>query len=211
MVEKFTEIKLDPNDVNIVLTVWEMGGWYKGRCVDISEINNYYQNHGVKLNEPACNFFKEFYNITNLFCFKYKNKISKEWTIGGCELYFDTMVFKGFFSETDGDDFDEDLENEKKLVAKNEPPGFIPIADSGMHLSGTLWIGESGKYYRTYYYSSEIIECYNSVFEIFEHDLNLFQNNCLELFVSLGGYAKEWGVAGDYYLKKYLELYGDKK
>jgi hypothetical protein len=207
--KKFTEIKLDIRDTNIVFTILTMGGWHKGRCVDISEVDRHYQNNGVKLNEPASKFFKEFYNITPQFCFKYKNRISEKWSIGGGELYFDTTLSNDIFPTTDEDK--EDFNSEKSLVAKNEPSGFVPIADSGLHLGGTLWIGDSGKYYRTYYYSLDTIECYDSVFEIFEHDLKFFTENSSELFVSLEGYAKEWGIGGDYYLKKYLELYGDKE
>jgi hypothetical protein len=127
--------------------------------------------------------------------------------VGGHELAFDTSVSNELF-EFECEEDRRDFEIEKSLVARHEPGGFTPVADCGFHLGGTLWVGDSGKIYRTYDYARDTIECYDSVMQMFEHDFGQYRG-VEELFVSLGGYAKEWGVGGDFYLQEYLKEYGE--
>ena len=178
----------------------------QGRNVDISEVEEYYRKNNWGLNEPARAFFREFYNITSSFNFKYKNKTTGKWSIGSNELWFDTSTSNDIFP-TEDDDI-EDFNCERALVAEHEPLGFVPVANCGFHLGGTLWVGASGKFYRTCYFATDKIECHQSVMEIFKYDFGQYRNDD-ELFVSFDGYAKEWGVGGDAYMKKYLDLYGE--
>lgn len=203
-IRKYTEYPLDPKDENLVATVLKMGGWHEGRSVDITKVEDHYKKYDWELNTPARAFFKEFYNITKMFCFKTKKQ---EWSVGGNELHFDTTLTNEVLEVEEEEDISE-FETEKALVAKRENTGFVPIAFSGFHLGGNFWVGNSGTFYRTYYFSSDAIEEYSSVMELFEHDLAQFRS-ASQLFVSIGGYAKEWGVGGDFYMKKYLKEYGE--
>ena len=206
-VRKYTEVKIDPKDDNLVFTILDLAGWYEGRNVDIAEIEEFYAKSDYKLNEPSKEFFREFFGLPNKFCFKFKKPQVDKWSVGGNELMFDTFVSNGIFDfklEIEKQDF----EREKLLVFNHEPNGAVPVADCGFHLGGTLWIGNSGNFFRTYYYAPETIECYDSVIKMFEHDFGKYRTSD-ELFVSLGGYAKEWGVGGDAYLKRYLQEYGE--
>ena len=204
-VRKYTEVELNPKDEKLVFTILDLAGWYKERSVDIEEVECYYKKNNCSLNETSKAFFREFYGLPNQICFAYKYPTKDEWSIGGNELHFDTSTSNGLFDLEDDED-KQDFETEKSLVAEYEPEGFTPVADCGFHLGGTLWVGNSGKIYRTYYYSSDIVECYNSVIEMLEHDVERYKK-ASELFVSFGGYAKEWGVGGDFYMKKYLKEY----
>ena len=206
-VRKYTEVKLNPKDENLVFTILDLAGWYKGRSVDIEEVERYYKKNNCNLNDTSKAFFREFYGLPSKFCFACKHLTKDEWSIGGNELDFDTSTFNElFYFEDDADR--QEFETEKSLVTKYEPEGFTPVAFCGYHLGGTLWVGNSGKIYRTYYFSPETIENYNSVIEMFECDFKGYKK-ADELFVSFGGYAKEWGVGGDFYLKEYLKEYGE--
>ena len=206
-VRKYTEVKLNPKDENLVFTVLDLAGWYKGRDVNIEEVEYYYEKNNCKFNEMSKAFFREFYGLPSQFCFAFKYPNKDEFSIGGYELYFDTSISNELFY-FESDDDKQEFETEKSLVAKYEPKGFTPVAFCGYHLGGTLWIGNSGKIYRTYYFSSDAVENYNSVIEMLECDFESYKK-ADELFVSFGGYAKEWGVGGDFYMKKYLKEYGE--
>jgi hypothetical protein len=153
-VRKYTEVKLNPKDENLVFTILDLAGWYKGRDVDIEEIESYYKKNNYPLYEAPKVFFREFYGLPNQFCFACKYPTKDKWSIGGNELYFDTSTSNGLFDFESDMDIQE-FETEKSLVAKHEPEGFTPVAFCGYHLGGTLWVGNSGKIYRTYYYSSD--------------------------------------------------------
>ncbi len=206
-IRKYTECELTPKDKNLTLTILQLAGWYKGRNVDISEVETHFNKINIKLNNASRAFYREFFGLPSGFYFKYKNPEKEKWMIGGNELEFDTSTSNGI---CDFEDEEEKLgfEIEKALVEKHEPNGAVPVADCGFHLGGTLWVGNSGKIYNTYYYAHEIIECYESAFAMFDAKFKQFKTT-EKLFVSLEGYAKEWGVAGDFYLKRYLAEYGE--
>jgi hypothetical protein len=204
---KYTEVRLNPRDENLVFTILDLAGWHEGRRVDIEEIERHYKSNHCPLSEMAKAFFREFYGLPGQFCFKCRYPTQDKWSVGGHELAFDTSVSNELFEFEDEEDR-RDFETGKSLVARHEPDGCTPVADCGFHLGGTLWVGHSGKIYRTYYYARDTIECYDSIIQMFEHDLGQYRG-AEELFVSFGGYAKEWGVGGDFYLKEYLKEYGE--
>ncbi len=204
-IRKYTEYKLNPKDENLTLTILVLAGWHKGRNVDISEIEAHLNKNNIELNDASRAFCREFFGLPCGFYFKFRNPEKEKWMIGGYELAFDTSIANRIFDFENEED-KLDFEVEKALVEKHEPKGAVPVADCGFHLGGTLWVGESGKIYNTYYYAHEIIECYQSAYAMFEAKFKQFKT-AKKLFVSFSGYAKEWGIAGDFYMKKYLEEY----
>jgi len=209
-IRKYTEVRLDLDSHDLVRDIWELGGWYEGRKVDISQVEKAYEGTPWVLNQTAQAFFTEFYGIADEFCFKYrhtdagKGSAQSVWSIGGNDLFFD--IDEILYTVHATAEEDQITPDEQALIAQHDV-NAVPVVESGYHLPGVLWASKSGSFLRTYYWSSEIVETYPSVYDLFAHDLEQFCH-ASELWVSIGGYAKEWGVGGDYYLRRYEEEYG---
>lgn len=48
-----------------IIQILKMAGWYKGRCVDTSKIESYYQTQKVPMTSAAKHFFQEYFGIAN--------------------------------------------------------------------------------------------------------------------------------------------------
>ena len=46
-VKKYTEVKLNPKDEKLVFTILDLAGWYKGRSVDIEEVDINPRKHDI--------------------------------------------------------------------------------------------------------------------------------------------------------------------
>jgi hypothetical protein len=68
-VRKYTEVKLDPKDENLVFTILDLAGWHEGRQVDIEEIERHYGSNHCPLSETASAFFREFYGLPGAVLF----------------------------------------------------------------------------------------------------------------------------------------------
>ena len=207
---KYTETRLDPDSQDLVRDIWELGGWSQGRTADISQVEKAYGGTGWVLNQPARAFFTEFYGIADEFCFKFRrsdverDNTNSEWSIGGNELSFDIGEILYTVHATAAED--QITPDEKALIARLDPHA-VPVAESGFHMPGVLWACDDGSFLRTYYWSPETVQTYQSVYDLFDHDLNHVRHTS-ELWISIGGYAKEWGVGNGYYQRKYDEEYG---
>lgn len=199
---KYTEYQLDMNSNNIVKDILRMSGWRKNRKVDIKNLEVLYYNNGIRIDKTVKAFFEEYYGLI-LNWIVYREKTSHKDSIR--DYYYDMSVraIEVILNDEDGD-----LVKQLPLIKKYEPLGAIPVAESGEHLGGILWLSSSGKFYRTYYYNLDVVECFESFIEVVEHDFNeVMKSEPIELCISFGGYAKEWFVANDFYLKKYEEEY----
>jgi len=56
-------VRLEGTRQERVIEALEMAGWYSGRCVDISEVESFYKENGVELNDGARRFFREYHGL----------------------------------------------------------------------------------------------------------------------------------------------------
>ena len=141
----------------------EYAGWFPGRNVDITEVEKYYSNIGIKLFPKALNFFREFYGIET------------RWGIDTKGLNFDFNLFpysgvddlKDYiFEDSDCTIYSEDY----KYVQDTANEKIVLLGIIGYYYPAIVWIGESGCLYVDHDYDIKI-RVFDDIFDFIEFEL----------------------------------------
>ncbi len=150
--------KLDSN-VPLFLQTLKMAGWYPGRKVDISELEEEYYRFGYILTDTAKNILSEYYGIRPGWNFRWQDKAGRI-RIGGYDYSFETQ---GIYDECD--------DIERNLLPINERTKAIPILLAGFHqFPKTVWLGNDNLLYGTTELDDKP-KIFHSVHELLEYDI----------------------------------------
>lgn len=125
-------------------------GWHKKRCVDITEVEEWYARWGITLSEPVKDIFREYYGLAENWWF---NAAEAEMKKRGSDFEF--FLFPG----RSGENYLSDIDSEGKFAdqktaenAAGEPLVFIGVAGCNYpdflfaSKKGVIWTAECKKY-----------------------------------------------------------------
>ena len=165
-----TKVLLEGTQPERVIKALEMAGWYSGRSVDISEVESYYEENGVELNDGARRFFREYYGLAEHWWIDRDSKPNQ-----AADFEFSPMPNGDSLRPNDYlfDDKDYELPSEDYLsVSQIANEHFVLVGSIGYYYPAEVWIGESGKIYSTHEYDN-VVHSYDSVVGLIEWELRM--------------------------------------
>ena len=162
-------VKLEGTRHERIIKSLEMAGWYPGRYVDISEVEDYYKKCEVELNEGARRFFREYSGLAEDWWIDRHYKLNQaadfEFSPMPCEDYLEPKDF--MFDDRYYKVPSEEFVSVEKISAGEH---FVFSAHIGYYYPARVWIGESGKFYTTHEYDF-VAHSYDSIVELIEWEL----------------------------------------
>ena len=159
-------IKLEGTQSERIVQILKAAGWFQGRSVDITAVEDLYKKHGALLTEGAKNFYREFHAIAGNWWVSWN--FNPKW---GCDVSFD--LIPNIESDEDladmlkNDYFREDFLNFDEIMS--EPVSYV--GEIGYYYPSNIFIGESGKIYKINSNHIETFETFSSICEFLEQDL----------------------------------------
>lgn len=151
-----------------IITCLKAAGWYKGRCVDLTEVKAFYASYGITIPEYAENFLKEYYGISDSWYFNEpEDALLNHAPIIEFSLYptHDESVDEERFEQDFAEKFDSYLERVQFVSGE---PAFL-VGNIGYYYPAMVYIAQSGKIYTAHDYD-DLIHCYESVPEMLKYD-----------------------------------------
>lgn len=158
-----------------IIKALEYAGWYSGRCVDISKIEEYYGSFGIKLSAKAKAFLGEYYGIKRNWYIEVTNL---NW---GADFFFELFPYPKEYGidvmDFMYDDADYSIKSEEYVnvcdfaVKENNNEGsLIMVGEIGYNYPARVWLGESGILYATHDYDEDVL-MFENVVELIEYEL----------------------------------------
>lgn len=161
--------KLNSN-IPLFLQALKLAGWYKGRIVDISLLEEEYSKFGYILSDSAKSLLAEYYGLRPGWKFRFKDKAGKI-HIGGYDYNFETEAI-----------YDECDEAERKLLPICIREKAIPLFIIGFHqFPKTYWLGSDNMLYGTWALDDKI-KSFSSVHELLQHDIEVSSEGIFHIF-----------------------------
>jgi len=164
-----TMVRLEGSRKTRVIKALEMAGWYSGRIVDISEVENYYEKCGVELNEGARRFFREYCGLAEHWWIDRDSQPNQ-----AADFEFAPMPNDDFLEPRDVmfDDSDYKMPSGDYVrIAQVANEGFVLVGSIGYYYPANVWIGESGRVYATHEYDM-VVHSFDSVVDLIEWELS---------------------------------------
>ena len=164
-----TKVRLEGSRQERVVKALEIAGWYSGRSVDISEVEDYYEKCGVELNEGARRFFREYFGLAEHWWIDRDSKPNQ-----AADFEFSPMPSGDCLQPKDYmfDDRDYELPSENYItVSQIANEHFVLAASIGYYYPAEVWIGESGMIYSTHEYDMAV-HSYDSVVDLIVWELS---------------------------------------
>ena len=163
-----TKVRLEGSRRERVIKALDMAGWYSGRCVDISEVESYYEKNGVALNDGARRFFCEYYGLAEHWWIDRDSKPNQ-----AADFEFSPMPNGDSSRPNDYmfDDRDYQLPSEDYLtVSQMANEHFVFVGSIGYYYPAEVWIGESGRIYATHEYDM-VVHAFDTVIDLIVWEL----------------------------------------
>lgn len=154
-----------------VLQALIYAGWYSGRKVDITKVEDYYSKFGIVLSTKAKDFFSEYYGIMSQWYIEINNL---EW---GADFEFRLFPYPKPY-KIDVVDFmyddaeyiikSEEYENVLKLVP--EQNNMVMVGEIGRYYPARVWMDECGKLYATHDYEDDVL-FFDSLIDLIEYEV----------------------------------------
>ena len=151
-----------------IITCLKAAGWYKGRCVDLTEVKAWYSTFGITLPEYAKNFLKEYYGLSDSW---YINEPEEESCNRAPDIEFslyptnDEDVDEERFEQ----DFAEKFDNYLSIVQSFSGEQVFLVGHIGYYYPAMVFASQSGKIYTAHDYD-DLVHCYESVPEMLKYD-----------------------------------------
>lgn len=149
--------------------VMEYAGWYPGRSVDTTKIEQSYKATGLPFFSAGINFFREFSGIAG------------RWYIEVTNLKHASDFY--FLLYADGGDWAEDIKgimyddaefqyesSDYSAIQMLTDQRVMLAGEIGYYYPGRVWIDESGRLFTSHEYDDKIHQ-YTTVFELIEDEL----------------------------------------
>ena len=168
-------VKLEGSKEQRITKALEIAGWFSGRCVDISLVEEYYRVQGAFLTEPAKSFFREYYGLAGKWYSKHNYDSNKPSAQDIDFFLFPDEENLYDLNEYLYEDISGKIIKGKDVVeysnAKNTAQeAIILVGKIGYYYPGLVFIGESGKFYMAHDYEDEV-RVFNSLLELIEREL----------------------------------------
>lgn len=154
-----------------VLQALIYAGWYSGRKVDITKIEEYYSKFGMVLSAKAKEFFREYYGIMSQWYIKVNNL---NW---GADFEFRLFPYPKPYQIDVVDFMYDDIENtlkseeyESVLNLAPDQNNMIMVGEIGYYYPARVWIGECGKLYATHDYEEDVL-IFDSLIELIAYEV----------------------------------------
>ena len=171
-----------------ILQILRMAGWYEGRCVDISNVERYYQEQKVSMTPPAKDFFREYLGIANAWFITWGAKAKG----GGRPTYGPDFQFD-LYTYDDIDDVSEfvfDVHGEgypvrtfeQLLIDKTSGELTTLVGEIGYYYPARVWIGESGVFYTLHEYDHGEVHSYRTFIDFLKWETSKLKLDSAEVF-----------------------------
>ena len=170
MFSKNKRVRLKGNRRERVIKSLEMAGWYSGRSVDITEVENFYDSCGVQLLASTKEFFREFYGLAEDWWidWKYKPNTSSNFSFTPEPDKISSRLKYEMFGSSNESISSGSLFQIQGIAMEQ----IVYVGEIGYYYPARVWIGESGKIYTTHEYDKEI-HVYNSIIDLIEWELSM--------------------------------------
>ena len=162
------KIRLEGTRRERVVKALEMAGWYKGRSVDITAAENYYEKLDLVFYENAKKFFREYYGLAGHWWIDREYKIDQ-----AADFEFILVPDDDYLTAKDlmFDDEDYKIPSDYYInIERTALEKFVYAGIIGYYYPARVWIGESGKIYATHEYDFDV-HVYDSVIDLIEWEL----------------------------------------
>jgi len=180
-------VRLEGTRQERVIKALEMAGWYSGRCVDISEVESFYKENGVELNDGARQFFREYHGLAEHWWIDRDSKPNQ-----AADFEFSPMPNGDMPKDYMFDDRDYKLPSEDYLtVSQIANEHFVLVGSIGYYYPAEVWIGESGRIYSTHEYDN-VVHSYDSVVDLIVWELEKQTFDYVTIQKELDLTEKQW-------------------
>lgn len=150
-----------------MIQILEIAGWFPGRCVDISNVEQFYLSQNVVLGQSAKSFMKSYYGLAD------------NWYIQGVPYVFEFYFYpnkydddlKGYLYH---DSEHKILSSEHQVVVEAAREMVTFVGHAGCYYPAQVWIGESNKIYATHEYDFEV-HVFQSLIDFIDWELRGYQ------------------------------------
>lgn len=154
-----------------IMQALKYAGWFPGRKIDISKVEDYYKSFDLYLNAKAREFIAEYHGIKKNWYIEVTNL---EW---GADFQFELFPYPKSYSIDVIDYMYDDAEytvksEEYESVLNMEPHdnSVNMVGEIGYYYPARVWIGESGIIYATHDYEDDVL-VFDSIVELIKYEL----------------------------------------
>lgn len=154
-----------------VVQALKYAGWFSGRSVDITKVEEYYSQFGIALSAKARDFFCEYSGIMSKWYIEVHNlnyAADFEFRLFPYPKPYNIDVVDFMYDDAEYTLKSEEYDHVLRLVP--EQYTVVMVGEIGYYYPARVWIDTCGKLYATHEYEDDVL-LFDSLTELIEYEL----------------------------------------